>query len=1046
MEYREKQSISSAWMTKFSGKENQKERIGQEGWKRTDVPHNWEDYQGYRQLSHGNLHGTAWYFREIEAESKKLGEHVFLEFEGAGSYLTVWCNGREMGRHAGGRTACHIEITDALHFEEKNQLLVRTEHPEKIMDLPWVCGGCWGTPNTEGSQPLGIFRPVWIYRTGAVRIAPCGVGITAKKSREGWIYLKISAEIQNLGNKSSVVSIRHRIMNPSGDTIEVLEKSAVLSQGERTEIYQESRYIEHASLWSPKHPDLYFVETEVQRGEEILDRTRESFGIRFLTWENFETEQESLPDKDLLNMLPSEENLNFMEFVKNPSNARVTIVPGSVKVRLPGYQGESCVIEIETIVRNEDTKPRRAELESFVQTYNRTKSIADLKQEITLKAQETKTIVQRTEALQFLDVWSEERPYYHLVTSTVRETDEALREAVQAQTPFAVLQAEGSVNRAYPYKTRLSEEKRKKHRLLVNQEPVFLQGTCEYEHLLGGDHAFADKQIEARMKQIQSAGFNAFREAHCPHNLRYVEYCDRNGLLYWAQMGAHLYFDNEDFRENFLNLTREWVRERRNSPSVILWGIQNESMLPESFAVQVRTEIMKLDETVPQQRKTTTCNGGSGSDWDVPQNWTGTYGGSVETYGKEAAEQLLIGEYGQYRVFGKHEEGEMESRQNSGGDVSEELFCYCLQTKLREMYRQNAYSYGHFQWIFNAHANPGRETLYCLDGQGTNRIGVVNSKGLLTSWGEPVDAFYMYRSHLVSAENEPMVYIVSHSWQDRFLSGARRADITVYSNCDYVELYNDFGQRLCAESKRGIFGKPFVFRDIMVEKGILYAKGYYNGMLAAEDWLLLEGLPFPEDTGEFFQERENLTLPGPGEYLFRINCGGKAYVDCNGNEWSEDASLKESPCGWHSWGMEYENLPDDFGSVRRNLEPIRNSRDQELFQTYRYGREKLWYYFPVPDGEYIAELYFVEPWYGLGGGMDCTGWRVFDVAVNGETVLRDFDIWKEAKGCFRGIRKEAAIRSKNGGITVSFPKVKSYQAILCAIAVRKAENTGEQTE
>ena len=30
-------------------------------WKTISVPHNWDDYHGYHQVSHGNLHGVAWY-------------------------------------------------------------------------------------------------------------------------------------------------------------------------------------------------------------------------------------------------------------------------------------------------------------------------------------------------------------------------------------------------------------------------------------------------------------------------------------------------------------------------------------------------------------------------------------------------------------------------------------------------------------------------------------------------------------------------------------------------------------------------------------------------------------------------------------------------------------------------------------------------------------------------------------------------------------------------------------------------------------------------
>src|SRR5437868_4250555 len=32
-------------------------------WKRVDVPHNWDEYNGYRRLRHGNRHGYAYYVK-----------------------------------------------------------------------------------------------------------------------------------------------------------------------------------------------------------------------------------------------------------------------------------------------------------------------------------------------------------------------------------------------------------------------------------------------------------------------------------------------------------------------------------------------------------------------------------------------------------------------------------------------------------------------------------------------------------------------------------------------------------------------------------------------------------------------------------------------------------------------------------------------------------------------------------------------------------------------------------------------------------------------
>ena len=34
--------------------------FGTTGWQQVNVPHNWDGYEGYRRLHHGNRHGYAW--------------------------------------------------------------------------------------------------------------------------------------------------------------------------------------------------------------------------------------------------------------------------------------------------------------------------------------------------------------------------------------------------------------------------------------------------------------------------------------------------------------------------------------------------------------------------------------------------------------------------------------------------------------------------------------------------------------------------------------------------------------------------------------------------------------------------------------------------------------------------------------------------------------------------------------------------------------------------------------------------------------------------
>ena len=88
----------------------------------------------------------------------------------------------------------------------------------------------------------------------------------------------------------------------------------------------------------------------------------------------------------------------------------------------------------------------------------------------------------------------------------------------------------------------------------------------------------------------------------------------------------------------------------------------------------------------------------------------------------------------------------------------------------------------------------------------------------------------------------------------------------------------------------------------------------------------------------------------------------------------------------------------------------------------------------MPDGEYLVELYFIEPWLGIGGGINATGMRLFDVAINNKIVLKDLDIWKEV-GTNAAIKKTVKVKISGGKMKISFPESKSGQAIISAIAM-----------
>ncbi|MEG1585506.1 MAG: malectin domain-containing carbohydrate-binding protein [Bacteroidales bacterium] len=844
----------------------------QEGGQRVNIPHNWDDYYGYRQLVHGNLHGNAWYRKETVIADRGENKRYFLRFEGVGSYATVYVNGTSFGRRPAGRTTFTIDITDVVKVGQLNTIDVKAEHPAMIADMPWVCGGCsseWGF--SEGSQPLGIFRPVVLEVTDQVRVEPFGVHIwNDETANEKQATLHISTELKNYSNTTQTVEFISKFVNEDGIQVFRLAEKVTLKPNETRILKQTSPVIENPVLWDDQRAYLYRLNSIVKRDGKAVEETTTPFGIRTASW---------------------------------------------------------------PVKRNDGD-----------------------------------------------------------------------------------------------------------NRFLLNGKPVFLNGVCEYEHQFGQSHAFSDEQVRARVKQMKSAGFNAFRDAHQPHHLGYQTAWDESGIIWWTQFSAHIWYDTPEFRENFKTLLRQWVKERRNSPSLVIWGLQNESVLPKDFAEECVAIIREMDPTANNQRIITTCNGGDGTDWNVVQNWSGTYGGKPEEYNREIARQLLNGEYGAWRSIDLHGEGDYEQN----GVWSEDRMNLLMEMKIRLAEEVRDSCCGQFQWIYSSHDNPGRkqpdECYRTLD-----KVGPFNYKGLVTPWEEPLDVYYMYRANYVSAEKSPMVYIVSHTWPGRWKEAGVKDGIRVFSNCDEVELFNGVRSRSLGRKTRKGIGTHFVWDQVPVNYNVLYAVGYLNGKEVAEDYIVLDHLPQSPDFEKLYQDVSPI-LKGKEDYnyLYRVNCGGAQYTDQFGQVWHADVARGKNDTYWGSasWAEKFEGLNPYLASQRRTFDPVKGTRDWPLFGYFRFGRSYLNYQFPLKDGRYQVELYFVEPWHGTGGGYahDCEGLRIFDVAINDSVYCDDLDIWAEA-GHDKALKKSYEVEVKGGILKIDFPEVKAGQALISAIAIASADSS-----
>ena len=148
---------------------------------------------------------------------------------------------------------------------------------------------------------------------------------------------------------------------------------------------------------------------------------------------------------------------------------------------------------------------------------------------------------------------------------------------------------------------------------------------------------------------------------------------------------------------------------------------------------------------------------------------------------------------------------------------------------------------------------------------------------------------------------------------------------------------------------------------------------------------------------------EELKLPN---FVLRVNCAAsEPYTDKAGNVWLVDP-IPDSDADWGAVG----GMTIDRGELS-----ISGTDAPKVYETERYSMEA--YKFAVPNGTYTVRLHFAETYDGITGD----GQRVFSVAVNDQTVLKDFDPYKEAGGFQKPVVKEIkGVAVTDGQLVIGF--------------------------
>ena len=240
------------------------------GWRVLDLPHDWA-VEGDFSIDNpsgtggGALPGGIGWYRKTFVPSSADSDRLWrIDFDGVYMNAEVFVNGESLGVRPYGYISFGYDITPLLKWDAENVIAVRVDNAEQ--------------PNSRWYSGCGIYRNVWMTKTGSVRVAPNGVYVIPCTGTHDVAYIFVQTDILTEGDMSERILLRQSVIDASGKEVTSVEDT--VSVEESSGLEQEIELLD-PHHWSVDNPYLYTVVTEIESLEgRLLDRYETRCGIR----------------------------------------------------------------------------------------------------------------------------------------------------------------------------------------------------------------------------------------------------------------------------------------------------------------------------------------------------------------------------------------------------------------------------------------------------------------------------------------------------------------------------------------------------------------------------------------------------------------------------------------------------------------------------------------------------------------------------------------------------------------------------------------------
>jgi beta-galactosidase len=279
--------IAKGWRFRFGGDAAGVTGVAYDDhdWATVDLPHTWNrigEYGTTRSSTINDSHGIGWYRLHFRAPPRVAGRRQFLQFDAVGNVAHVWVNGAPVGTHAGAFSRFRFDVTDRLKPGEDSVIVVEADNSKPEVGA-----------TTENVIPLGgdffvhggIYRGVSLVDAAETQIdlldhGGPGVYISTPLVAADRADVAVLVRLRNLGARDRALTLATEVVDATGREVATDSTRVMLAHASATSATR-SVALPNPHLWrGRKDPYLYSLVVELRDGGKVVDRVKQSFGVR----------------------------------------------------------------------------------------------------------------------------------------------------------------------------------------------------------------------------------------------------------------------------------------------------------------------------------------------------------------------------------------------------------------------------------------------------------------------------------------------------------------------------------------------------------------------------------------------------------------------------------------------------------------------------------------------------------------------------------------------------------------------------------------------